>query len=183
VRACPVRRGPRPAHAPLSRPRTDCRIHPSLHSSSHRYGLVRGHQHTDPVLIGVLRRAWTCAQTATSTHPRARLPQARWHSFDAKRACISWRRSMHTIYTRGSPCFPTIPPAAAYFPSLAALLPPSRASALHASQEAHSVIDTSTLFHFRCAMQLSSAPRLRAQFSVLGRRRGTRAGRIWILTR
>jgi hypothetical protein len=47
-----------------------------------------------------------------------------------------------------------------------ALLPPSRASALHASQEAHSVIDTSTLFHFRCATQFSSAPRLCAQFSV-----------------
>ncbi|KAJ7824868.1 hypothetical protein B0H14DRAFT_3468919 [Mycena olivaceomarginata] len=56
--------------------------------------------------------------------------------------------------TRGAPCLPTIPPAATCFPSLAARLP----GALHVSQGAHSVMDTSTFFHFRCATQLSNAP-------------------------
>ncbi|KAJ7850333.1 hypothetical protein B0H13DRAFT_2360764 [Mycena leptocephala] len=48
-------------------------------------------------------------------------------------------------------------PAAADFPSLAARFPPSRAGALHASREVHSVMDTSTLFQFCCATQLSNA--------------------------
>jgi hypothetical protein len=61
-------------------------------------------------------------------------------------------------------CLPTIPPATTYFPSLAARLPALRAGALHASQEAHSIMDTSTLFHFWCTTQLSNAPR--AEFSV-----------------
>ncbi|KAJ7928298.1 hypothetical protein B0H13DRAFT_2653072 [Mycena leptocephala] len=74
MRACPMamRRGPRPAHTPLSLPRTACRIQPSLHSSAHRYALVRGHRHADPVLTGVLRWARTCARTATSvSYPSA----------------------------------------------------------------------------------------------------------------
>ncbi|KAJ6526376.1 hypothetical protein B0H19DRAFT_1275736 [Mycena capillaripes] len=48
------------------------RMDPSLHSSAHRYALVRGHRHADPVFTGVLRRAWTCARTATSvSYPSA----------------------------------------------------------------------------------------------------------------
>ncbi|KAF8143425.1 hypothetical protein K438DRAFT_1993847 [Mycena galopus ATCC 62051] len=68
-------------------------------------------------------------------------------------------QSTHSRTTPASKARLSVPP---HHPAcrrpLAALLPPSRASALHASQEAHSVMDTSTLFHFRCATPLSNAP-------------------------
>ncbi|KAF8200563.1 hypothetical protein K438DRAFT_1966026 [Mycena galopus ATCC 62051] len=51
-------------------------------------------------------------------------------------------------------------------PSLAARLPLSRARTLHVSQEACFFTHMATVLHFRCATQLSSAPRLRAQFSA-----------------
>ncbi|KAF8142828.1 hypothetical protein K438DRAFT_2029894 [Mycena galopus ATCC 62051] len=107
--------------------------------AAHRYGLVRGHRHADPVFTGVLRRAWTCARTATSvSYPSAIDTPSR--TTPASKARLS------------------VPP---HHPArrrpLAALLPPSCSSALHASQEAHSVMDTSTFFHFWCATQLSNA--------------------------
>ncbi|KAJ6505162.1 hypothetical protein C8R45DRAFT_545369 [Mycena sanguinolenta] len=65
---------------------------------------------------------------------------------------------MRTICRRGSR--PSRPPPT----SLLISSPPSRAGTLHASQEA--CFFTHTFLHFRCATQLSRAPRLRAQFSA-----------------
>ncbi|KAJ7824891.1 hypothetical protein B0H14DRAFT_3874688 [Mycena olivaceomarginata] len=83
---------------------------------------------------------------------------ARWHSFDAERACVSWRRSMRTICTRGAPFLPTILPAATYFPALAARFLLRALAPYTHRRGAHFVTDTPTLFHFRCATQLSNAP-------------------------
>ncbi|KAJ6505604.1 hypothetical protein DFH09DRAFT_1375250 [Mycena vulgaris] len=65
---------------------------------------------------------------------------------------------MGATCTHGSPWLPTIRPPPPSSPSPAARLPPSRADALHASQEALSFMCTPTLFYFRRATQLSSSP-------------------------
>ncbi|KAJ7884267.1 hypothetical protein B0H13DRAFT_2343751 [Mycena leptocephala] len=141
-RGAPCERVPCSAHTPLSRPRTTGIYTPlfTLVPPDMRSSTGTGMQ------ISSLQASYMgvdmCTDGNVVSYPSA--------------IDMPSRTTPAGKYRRGSPCLPTIPPAAAYFPFLAARLPPSCAGALHASQEAHSVMDTTTLFHFRCTTQLSN---------------------------
>ncbi|KAJ6521823.1 hypothetical protein DFH09DRAFT_1372896 [Mycena vulgaris] len=83
---------------------------------------------------------------------------------DTERACVPRRRSMRAACTHGSPCLPIILPAAALFPFCSSSTSSFIRWCLIRIAGARSFMRTSTLLHFRCATQLSSVPRLCAQF-------------------
>jgi hypothetical protein len=157
----------RPAHTPLSRPRTPSwPIHPSLfipaptdmHSSA-RTGMQIPSSQASRI-------------HPQSTHTRARLTQARWHSFNAERARVSWGGWMRTICTRGSLCLPTCRPPPPSSPSIAARLPPWRARTYtHRRLHAHGDLPPLPV---RDAT-LECAPFTRTVLRVPGRQWGTGA--------
>ncbi|KAJ7704337.1 hypothetical protein B0H17DRAFT_1193584 [Mycena rosella] len=143
--------GPRPADSSSAVPpssRSRIQIQPSLHSSapptpdadyvaSAPASASRRRDAKEDVRSYAGREGMTCRSIRnrhTLTHD-SRIPCC--SATYAECACVPRRRAMSATCTHGSPCLPTIPPAAALSPSLAARLPRSRAGALHAPHHAH----------------------------------------------
>jgi hypothetical protein len=159
-----VRRGPRPAHTPLSRPRTaGWRIHPSLHSSAHRYALVRAHRHADPVFTGV--RLVSIRNRHTLAHDSCRqggIPlMLSERAYPGEDGCA-----------RSARAAPNMPPAAALFSIYSSSTSSFPCSHLHASQASRTRRPSSTSGARRNSRV---RPFTRTVLRIPGRQWGTRA--------